>query len=267
MTNHRKRKKKKQNKTKIAKIASNCSQEWKKGESILDAWKKKKKEETNIYISAKKESPLGRRSVRNKVIAYPMRFVSQDAYERDSLPFSLSLSFFLSSIHPSFTNPLLFNKKKKKKSLLVHSPLNVREPSGQNCVRNPLLLASIYTYLQLKIRARADLKRCCSTDICSSPAMLGWARERYTRRSSSGRNWLFFQHNTLNQHAHTHTLSLSLSLSLPFSLSFSLPFALSLSLIRVMIVIVIIVIIVVVVVVAAIIVRNRNDEIYVYIYI
>lgn len=76
--------------------------------------KKKKKEETNIYISAKKESPLGRRSVRNKVIAYPMRFVSQDAYERDSLPFSLSLSFFLSSIHPSFTNPLLFNKKKKK---------------------------------------------------------------------------------------------------------------------------------------------------------
>lgn len=192
------KKKKKQNKTKIAKIASNCSQEWKKGESILDAWKKKKKEETNIYISAKKESPLGRRSVRNKVIAYPMRFVSQDAYERDSLPFSLSLSFFLSSIHPSFTNPLLFDKKKKK-SLLVHSPLNVREPSGQNCVRNPLLLASIYTYLQLKIRARADLKRCCSTDISVPPLRCSaeHANDTLDDLLLGGIDY-FFQHNTLN---------------------------------------------------------------------
>lgn len=228
---------------------------------------KKKKKKKQIYIYRQKKSRL---SVvdRSATKLLHTRCDSSPRTRTSAILFhSLFLFpfFCLRSIHPL---PILFSSiKKKKKSLLVHSPLNVREPSGQNCVRNPLLLASIYTYLQLKIRARADLKRCCSTDICSSPAMLGWARERYTRRSSSGRNWLFFQHNTLNQHAHTHTLSLSLSLSLPFSLSFSLPFALSLSLIRVMIVIVIIVIIVVVVVVAAIIVRNRNDEIYVYIYI
>lgn len=191
---------------------------------------KKKKKKKQIYIYRQKKSRL---SVvdRSATKLLHTRCDSSPRTRTSAILFhSLFLFpfFCLRSIHPL---PILFSSiKKKKKSLLVHSPLNVREPSGQNCVRNPLLLASIYTYLQLKIRARADLKRCCSTDISVPPLRCSAEHANDTLDDLLLGGIDYFFNTTLLINMPTHTLFPFLSPFLSLSLSLSLSLLLSRSL-------------------------------------